>query len=156
MRTASVSHIIHVCCTSMYLISLTMKNTVNTWHVHSFNYNTAWWIQGTGIRNEHTSLVTWSSFCDWYLLFRTYPDWLFLRYERAPTDTVSWERIPKCFDLFALGNLTLAFLILLRSQIKNRSVCVAVAFRMREKRDKNLQSHLLKCTGKLHRNIKYV
>lgn len=55
---------------------------------------------------------------------------LFLRYKQVPRKVAaSWDRGLICLDLFAFGALVLASLCLMRSQIKNGSVCV-IAFRI--------------------------
>ena len=63
---------------------------------------------------------------------------LFLRYKQVPRKAASWERGLICLDLFAFGALVLASLSLMRSQIKNGSVCVVIAFRITKTMEQRL------------------
>jgi hypothetical protein len=73
---------------------------------------------------------------------------LFLRNERAPIDTASCERVLPCLDLFALGTLVLALLVLIPPQIKNGSVCDIVALRIADKTEQLVWISIRQILGK--------
>jgi hypothetical protein len=76
----------------------------------------------------------------WLVLFR----WQ----EQAPRNAASWEHVVAHLDLFALGPLTVAFLILMWPQIKKRSVCVAVTLRITKKMKQQVHTKFYQNLGK--------